>query len=86
MYQWVENHIPKCISSDHWPSASLLDNKLWSVLEGMVCTRFHHNLESLKQVLVEAEDNFPMDVIHTAIDDWPNRLWHCIQANGSHFE
>jgi hypothetical protein len=51
-----------------------LDYKLWSVLEGMAYTRCHHNLESLKQVLVEAVDNFPMDVICTAIDELTNRL------------
>ena len=46
---------------------------LTTVLEGMVCTRLHRNLESLKQVLVEAGDSFPMDVIRTAINEWPNR-------------
>ena len=88
MQQWLENHVPKFISSDHWQLASPylnpLDYKLWSVLEGMVCTRHHHNLESLKQA--EAVDNIPMDVIRTTINEWPNRLGHCIQANGSHFE
>ena len=29
------------------------------------CDRRRVNLESLKQVLVEAVDSFPMDVIHT---------------------
>jgi hypothetical protein len=49
--QWLKNHVPEFISSEHWPSASPdlnpLDKKLWS--EGMVCTRLHHNVESLKQ-------------------------------------
>ena len=87
--QWLENHAPKFLSSDHWPSASLdlnpLDYKLWSILESMVCTRRHRNLESLKQVLVEAVDNFSMDVVHTAIEAWPKRLQGCIRANGGHF-
>ena len=56
MQQWLENHVPKFISSEHWPSA--LDYKLRSVLEGMVCTRRHHNLESLKQAMLEAVDIF----------------------------
>jgi hypothetical protein len=51
------------------PDLNPLDYKLWSVLEGMVCTRRHHNLESLKQTLVEAVDNFPVDVAHIAIDE-----------------
>lgn len=88
--QWLKNHVPEFISSDDWPSASPdlnpLDYKLWSVLEGMVCTRRNHNLNSLKQALVEAVDNFPQDVVRTAIDEWPNRLRQCIQANGGHFE
>ena len=49
----------------------------------MVCTRRHHNLESLKQALVEAVDNFSMDVVHTAINELPKRLRYCIRANGN---
>ena len=70
--QWLENHVPEFISNGHWLSASPdlnpLDYKLWSILEGMICTRHHHNLESLKGTLVEAVDNFPMDAVRTAID------------------
>ena len=76
--------------SDHWPSASPdlipLDYKLWSVLLGMVCTRYHHNLESLQQAAVEAVDNFPMDVVYTAIEAQPNGLRCYIRANGGHFK
>ena len=90
MPQWLENHVPEFISSNHLPSASPdvnpLDNKLWSVLQGMVCTRHYHNLESMKQALVEALDYFPADVFHTAIDERPNRLPHCIMAYGGHYE
>jgi hypothetical protein len=63
--QWLENEVPKFISSDHWlssrPDFNPLYYKLWS--------RRHHNQETLKQVLVEAVDNFPMDVVYTAIDE-----------------
>ena len=52
----------------------------------MVCTGHHHNLEPLKQAPVEAVDNVPLDVIHTAVDEWPNRFLRYIQANGGHFE
>ena len=86
--QWLKNHVYKFISSDYWLSASpnlnLLNYKLWPVL--VVCTRRHHNQESLKQAKVEAMDNLPMDVIHIVIDEWPNRLWCCIRANGCHFK
>ena len=69
----LKNHGPKFISTDQWQSVSPvpnpLDYKLWSVLEEMVHTRHHHNLESLKQVLVEPVDNFPMDVIRIVINE-----------------
>jgi hypothetical protein len=67
--QWLENHVLESISC---PDFNPLDYRLWSVLK--VCTRPHHNLESSKQALLEAVDYFSMDVIHTAIDEWPNRL------------
>ena len=55
--QWLENHVTKLTSIEHWLSASpdlySLNNKLWSVLESMVCTIRYHNLESLKQAQVE---------------------------------
>ena len=89
MQQGLENHVPEFISSDHCLSASpdlnSLNYKLWSILEDMVCTRCCHNLEILKQALVEAVDNFPMDVVHTANDAQSNRLRRCIRANGDHF-
>lgn len=87
--QWLQNHVPGFISTEYWPAASPdlnpLDYKLWAVLEGMVCAKRHNNLESLKQSLA-ATENFPMDVVRIAIDDWPHRLRRCIKAHGSHFE
>lgn len=87
---WLKNNLPNFISTDDWPSGSPdlnpLDYKLWSVLEGMVCTTHHKNLESLKRALIRAVDNFPMEVVRTAIDDWPVRLRSCWKANGGHFE
>lgn len=88
--QWLQNHVPDFISTDLWPAASPdlnpLDYKLWSVLEGMVCAKQHHTLDSLKKSLVEAVANFPMDIVRTTIDDFPNRLRRCVKANGGHFE
>ena len=75
----LKNHAPEFVSSNHLPSASpdlnLLDYKLWSVLEGKICTRCHHNLEST-QALVEAVDNFPIDVVCTDdLTDMGTVLW-----------
>ena len=87
--QWLENHVSEFISNEHWLSASPdlnpLDYKLRLVLEGMVCIRHHHNLESLKQALVEFVDNFPIDIICTVIDEWPFLLVKIFLSNLSRF-
>lgn len=88
--EWLKNHLPDFISIEDWPSGSPdlnpLDYKLWSVLEDMVCHKRHRNLESLKEDLTEAVDNFPIYEVRTAIDEWPDRLRRCVEANGGHFE
>lgn len=88
--KWLQDNVRDFIKAEDWPSGSPdlnpLDYKLWSVLEGMVCSKRHPNLESLKKSLTKAVANFPMDVVRTAIDDWPVRLRACVKANGGHFE
>lgn len=88
--EWLKNNVPEFISVEQWPSGSPdlnpLDYKLWSVLEAMACSTRHPNIESLKRALIRAVDNFPMDVVRAAIDDWPDRLRSCWKANGGHFE
>ena len=36
----------------------------------MVYTRRHHNVEPLKQALLESVDNFPVDVVRKVVDGW----------------
>ena len=72
------------VTIDRKPAETLIH--LTINLEGMVCTRRHHNLESLKQALVEAVDNFSMDVVCTAMDKWPNRPQRGTRGNSGHFE
>lgn len=87
---WLRNNVPEFISAEDWPSGSPdlnpLDYKLWSILEGMVCTKRYPNIDALKKALSKAVANFPMDVVRPAIDDWPNRLKACVKAKGGHFE
>ena len=52
----------------------------------MACKKRHHNIESLKQSLQKAAADFPVDVLHDSIDEWPQRLKDCVSANDGHFE
>lgn len=87
---WLELNVPDFISTADWPSASPdlnpLDYKLWSVLEGIVCKKRHPTIQSLKNALVAAVADFPLETLRAAIDEWPERLRACVRAKGSHFE
>ena len=87
---WLQRHVPDFISPEDWPSSSPdlnpLDYRLWSLLEGIVCKRRHPTIGSLKRSLLSAVVDFPMGVVRSAIDEWPQRLRACISAKGDHFE
>ena len=88
--QRLAANVPEFIKVSDWPSGSPdlnpLDYKLWAELEHMACSRQHRNIDSLKRSLVQAAAKFPMDIVRSAIDDWPTRLKACIKARGDHFE
>ena len=62
------------------------DYKLWAFLEDMACQKHHNNLDGLKRSLVKAAAEIPLEKVHAAIAEWPERLKACIEAEGSHFE
>ena len=88
--QWLETNVLDFISTSDWPFASLdlnlLDYKLWSNLQEMACKKRHSNIESLKRSLQKATADFPVDVLHNSINEWPQRLKDCVYASGCHFE
>lgn len=88
--KWLEENVPDFIRAEDWPSSSPdlnpLDYELWSVLEAKVYSKRHRNIESLKASIVDVVANFPMDVVRTSIDKWPERLKACVAAKGDHFE
>lgn len=90
MQEWLENNVPDFISHQEWTSGSPdlnpLDYSLWDILESEVCATRHPNLESLKRSIVEKAASMPLEVIHTAISKWPERLKKCIEVKGGHFE
>ena len=67
---WLEVHVPDFISTADWPSVS----PDLSVLEGFVCKRRHPIIVSLKHSLVSAVADFPIETMHAAIVEWPQRL------------
>jgi hypothetical protein len=78
------------MGKDIWPSNSPdlnpMDYSIWSILERKVCSTRHNSLESLKEALQKAWDEITEDELRPIIDNFPNRLNACIQADGGHFE
>uniref|UniRef100_A0A914D5N1 Uncharacterized protein n=1 Tax=Acrobeloides nanus TaxID=290746 RepID=A0A914D5N1_9BILA len=46
----------------------------------------HQSIEELKKSLVKAWNDIPQEVIDRVVDDFPERLKKCIDAQGGHFE
>ena len=88
--KWLREKVPDFISTEEWPAASPdlnpLDYSIWSKLQADVCSKPHKSLEALKKALKKAWDNFPMESVRAAVDDWIPRLKACVKARGSHFE
>jgi len=45
-----------------------------------------HNIDELKQRLLQAWRSIDHNIVDNAIDDWRRRLRACMRANGGHFE
>lgn len=88
--EWLRENVPAFISSQEWPPGSPdlnpLDYAIWADLEAKVCTSKHTNLSSLKRALVRETENYPIEKVRAAIDEWPRRLKSCVKARGGHFE
>jgi len=61
--EWLWRNLLTFISAENWLSVSAdlktLDNKLWSVLEDMVCRKHHNSLDSLRRSLVKTGAEIP---------------------------
>jgi len=57
-----------------------LDNKVWVVLEDMVCRKCHSSLESLRRSLVRAAAEIPLETVCAVTAEWPEYLKACVEA------
>jgi len=88
--EWQRRNVPAFISAEDWPSESPdlkpRDYKLWAVLKDMTCQKRYNNLDSLKRSLVKAAAEIPLQTVRAAIEEWPESLKACVEAEGGHFE
>ena len=75
------------VSYHYWVVCALCAGAESLKLHGRGCwKKSHPNIESLKLSLRKAAADFPVDVLHYSIDEWPLRLKDSVHANGGHFE
>jgi len=83
-WDWLQRNLLAFISAENWlagsPDLKTQDNKLWAVLEDMVCQKRHYSLESVKRPLVKAVAENPLETEHAAIAEWLGQLKACVEA------
>jgi hypothetical protein len=82
--EWLRRNLPAFISAENWllGSADLkpLDNKLWAVLEDMLCQKHPNSLESLRRSLMKTAAQISLEMERAATAEWPEHLKACIEA------
>ena len=89
---WLRNNTNEFIEPGDWPSKSpdlnVMDYFVWGTLLQYLQLRRKEvtSLHELKNVLMEAWNNIPIDVIKSATQSWMRRLAACNMHHGDHFE
>jgi len=78
------------IGPDLWPpnspDLSLVDYKVWGVMQQGVYECHMNSVDKLKQRLTEVWNSLQQNVIDAAINEWRKQLRACVHAGGQHFE
>jgi len=86
----LRRETPAFIAPSVWPPNSPdlnpVDYKIWGVLQDRVYRTRIHDVEHLKQRLIEEWRQFDQSIIDSAVNQWRDRLRACVKASGGHFE
>lgn len=87
---FLENHVPRFISSQQWPPYSPdlnpMDFSVWSILEAAVSTKRYESVDTLKAALRREWKRIPQTHLRAACDAFVGRLEAVIRAKGGHIE
>jgi inhibitor of nuclear factor kappa-B kinase subunit alpha len=88
--QLLQRETPDFIAPDLWPPNSPdlnpVDYKIWGVMQQRVYETRVHNVDELKQRLIEVWSGLQQNIVDSAINEWRKRLRACVRAQGRHFE
>jgi len=88
--EYLRQATPELIPPDAWPPNSPdlnpVDYRIWGCLQDPCLSERTHDINELKQHLVDVWSYFGQTVIDGAIDEWRKWLQTCVRMKGHHFE
>jgi len=63
-----------------------VDYAIWVILQERVYRCQIHDVDHLKERLIEEWRRFDQNIIDRAVNQWRDRLHKCVCAKGGHFE
>jgi hypothetical protein len=78
--------IPPTLWPPNSPDLNPVDYKVWSVLQERVYKTKVHDIEDLRQRILDAWDELDQRIIDASVQQWRARLRACIAAEGGQFE
>jgi len=78
--------IPPTLWPPNSPDLSLVEYKVWSVMQEKVYKKRIKDMDELRARILIAWDEMDQRIIDAAIRQWCTRLRTCIKAKGGHFE
>ena len=68
------------------PDLNPVDYKIWEIMQQRVYEMQIHNVDELKQRLVDVWSGLQQSVVDAAVSEWKKRLQACVRVKGGHFE
>ena len=88
--QLLQHETPNFIGPDLWPPNSPdlnpVDYTIWGIMQQRVYKTRVHNIDELKQRLLDVWSGLQQNIIDLAVSEWRKRLGACVRAEGKHFE
>lgn len=88
--QLLQHETPDFIVPDLWPPNSPdlnpIDYTIWGIMQQRVYETRVHNIDELKQRLLDVWSGLQQNIVDLAVSEWRKRLRACVRAEGRHFE
>jgi len=75
-----------CIRFTYLLLQFLVDYKMLSVVQQRVYQSQVHNVDDLKERLLQVWNDMDHSIVNSAVDQWRQRLRACVWTKGGHFE